>query len=54
MWVRALVDQFPARFGRGIDTGVAFLRNLRANAGCTKRSRNGSSTGWTDAKAIYA
>jgi hypothetical protein len=25
MLVRALLDQFPARFGAGLDTGVAFL-----------------------------
>ncbi len=27
MWVRALLDQFPARFGHGLDTGIAFLCN---------------------------
>src|SRR5207253_3902401 len=27
MRVRALLDQFPARFGQGLDTGVAFLCN---------------------------
>ncbi len=27
MRVRALLDQFPARFGHGLDTGVAFLCN---------------------------
>ena len=28
MRVRALLDQFPARFGHGLDTGIAFLCNL--------------------------
>lgn len=27
MRVRALLDQFPARFGHGLDTGIAFLCN---------------------------
>ena len=36
MLVRALLDQFPARFGAGLDTGVAFLCAWERNPAAPK------------------